>query len=380
MKKLFLVFAALLAITAGSTIWAVTPEASSNCDDCFVYTFVTGDTMWGLTGPQWRELLKYDYNSWLNSRITEKSPDDVFVLVKSGEKILVPKGFGIEETLGLNPPTPANPPISPVLGPENNDPSKAKTAAPTSFQWWMWIPFLLVLLMGAIVATGIIFGLLHRNPATAGPAIIPGGIPPGDTRAIEDHFTTVAWRRYLQIDPGADRSTTRIERVGPIEEGFLSGWGFVCFDNFRRLFMYLKRELAYRARFRFPNGTEEELFFIQRCANDAYRGTRYRGFRFEPRVHGASIPTPTPPTEEPARRQATALHLVDRENPDVEPTRIKVVGAEIDIPSGGIIDIDSRGNCVVTVCGVTFAVKARRPAQTRSMKPAAAATSDGGTQ
>ena len=373
MKKLFLVFAVLLAIVVAGNVNSTAQEPSFT--EYVVYTVKSGNTLWGLTGSQWEKVVQA--NPWLESRVERKSADLVIVRIYPGERILIPKGSGIEKTLRLDPPVMFTVSGSSGSSLADKRPDGSGSYTGGSSLWWVW----LLLGLGTIALAVAYFARrAFRNPATAGPAIIPGGIPPGDTRAIEDHFATVAWRRYLQIDPGADHSATRIERVSPIEEGFLSGWGFVLFDNFRRLFMYLKRELAYRARFRFPNGTEEELFFIQRCANDAYRGTRYRGFRFEPRVHGASIPTPTPPTEEPARRQATALHLVDRENPDVEPTRIKVVGAEIDIPSGGIIDIDSRGNCVVTVCGVTFAVKARRPAQTRSMKPAAAATSDGGTQ
>ncbi len=370
----------LLAIAAGSMLPATTPEASSNCNDCFIYTFVTGDTLWDLTGPQWRELLMYEYNSWLSSRITERSPDDVFALVKSGEKILVPRGFGIEEALKIEPPAPFTTtskvrPALPAYKSEGPDGSGAASAA-SSFLWWAWmIPFLLVLSMGAIFATGIFFGLLRRNPATAGPAIVEGGILPDETDAIESRFNQMAERRYGQIDPTANLNVTHPIRVGPIEEGTLSGWGWILFRDFLRRFMHMNREPAYRARFRFPNGTEEELFFLQRCGNDAI-DTRYLGFRFDPRVGATPIPPPAPPTEEP-RRQATAIHLVDPSQPETRPTRIVIVGsAEIEIPNGGVIEVNPNGTCNVTVGGMTFIARARRPTRPRRTKPAVATGTD----
>ena len=78
------------------------------------------------------------------------------------------------------------------------------------------------------------------------------------------------------------------------------------------------------------------------------------------------------------RRQAQAIHLVNRDHPEVEATRIVVGTAELMIPNGGVIVIDEKGNCHVTVDGVSFYTKVRRPASRRNAKPAA--TASGNTQ
>lgn len=118
---------------------------------------------------------------------------------------------------------------------------------------------------------------LRRRNRQFGNPIVPGGIRQDETQRIEERFLRIAERRYGEANPSADLSTERPTRISPIDSGFLNGHGRVQYRD-RTVERRLRNEPGYRARFRFPDGTEQELYFLQVCANDVMAGTRYHGF------------------------------------------------------------------------------------------------------
>ena len=206
--------------------------------------------------------------------------------------------------------------------------------------------------------------LSRQSAALAGPPVIPGGVA-GDQPAIETRFERIAERRYGERNPQADLSADRPERVGAIESGFLSGRGVVQYrDHSER--RRLNHEPAYRARFRFPDGTEEDLYFLQLCANDVrFYGTRYRGFQWESERMIAPAPAPqAAPAPAPAAAQTPAsgrasLHVVASVPPVM--TTVSVGDICVTIPEGSSVQIGRDGKISIAVAAACDVVVA--PAQ-----------------
>lgn len=330
------------------------------------YVVKAGDTVWNLSEVYLRDPKKYESVMELNPHLKdrlERRNSRVIVWIYPGDKVCGLKALGI---------APPSRPASTEIAESGKDP-KEPTPLPQSTKAegnlsspWLW---LLLFLIAAVI--GFLFWrLIMRDPATSGVPIVQGGITPDQPNAVENRFARMAERRYAAMDPNANLSVARPVRIGPIEEGTLTGYGRVTYGDNRTEMRRLNREPAYRALFRFPNGTEEMLFFLQACANDVtYLGARYHGFTFTPGRQVAPIPQP-------------------------EPLRVVAVGGQeredrIQFTFNGIVVSMSRGMNVrmehgvahLTVSGPTEITlrretAAKRPRQTQ----AAPATAAGGPQ
>lgn len=114
---------------------------------------------------------------------------------------------------------------------------------------------------------------LNQDPATSGPAIIEGGVPPTRAEEVARRMTEVAESHQLRLTPGM---THRPVPVGDLVHGRITSREPVAIayrDGTRP--RYLNNERGYRQTFRFtlPTGNteEQETYFLERCGNDVIR-------------------------------------------------------------------------------------------------------------
>lgn len=185
-----------------------------------------------------------------------------------------------------------------VSAPEGTTAGSEPRNEPVRSLWWFQtgIPFgITVLALLCLLVLLLMLYLHNRRNRRVGEPVFPGGIAVDEPQRIEERFNRIAERRYGEANPSADLAVERPQRVSPIESGFLNGHGRVQYRD-RSVDRRLENEPAYRARFRFPDGTEQDLFFLQVCANDVHAGTRYHGFRFS--ASRVIIPAPTAPVQQ----------------------------------------------------------------------------------
>lgn len=213
------------------------------------------------------------------------------------------------------------------------------------------IPLWFLVLVG-ILALALVYivyrsGFFYRNPATAGTPMVKGGIAASQTATIEDRFERIAERHYGERNPAADLSVERPQRISEILRGFLSGSGEVQYRD-RTERRRLNHEPAYSARFRFPDGGEETLYFLEACANDVvFRGARYNGFSWElERVIAPLVPAPEP-VPATVVSVPTPLRVVKSE--PVVLTTVTVGNIRMTVPEGSSVRLAQDGAIVIAV-------------------------------
>ena len=350
------------------------------------YTVQPSDTLWDLSATYHKDPLKWaevlGANPFLKEkgRVVNHSDGRVIVLIRPGEELAGLNRIGVKaEMVPFSSLWPAPTTVPPSASAPTAATERAESVivnlgagtatvdvGPVLFYWTpvLGIPLWFLALVAAIVLAllWVLYrdGLLSRSRQSAGlagPPIVQGGISTSQPDAIENRFERIAERHYGERNPSADLSADRPERIGAIESGFLSGRGTVQYRDHgesRRL----NHEPAYRARFRFPDGTEEDLYFLQLCANDVRFGTRYRGFRWETERIVVPLPTATPATV-PAPATAstpTPLRVVKPTEP-AKLTTVSVGGTEVTLPEGSSVRLETDGRIVVsiaTACEMTI--------------------------
>ena len=339
------------------------------------YKVQAGDTLWDLSSAYHGDPLKWAEVLGANPFLKEKGrvvnhPDGrVIVLIRPGEELAGLNQIGVKaEMIPFNNLWPAFVPVPQPASAESVviDMTGKAGGVPFYQVLVLGMPLWAVVLWVVALAPAIIYtmrkdGLLFtRNPATAGPPIIPGGIATSQSQTIEERFERIAERHYGDRNPSADLSVDRPERISTIESGFLSGDGDVRYGDQREIRRRLNHEPAYRARFRFADGTEEDLYFLQLCANDVrFYGTRYRGFRWETErvVVPVSAPVPAEPVASGLPVVRTPLRAVASSTPLVMTT-VAVGDIRVTIPEGSSVQIGRDGKitiAVATACDVVIA-------------------------
>lgn len=312
MKKiLLLAFAMVLLVFSGKS-WGQTAFPTLGFDAGQVgdvYIVQPGDNLWDLEeffqgNPQkWRRLL--DLNPYLKKpgRVVNRNGKTI-VIIKPDEELR-----GLQE-LGI---LPTRVPIQNL---------RLQRTASSDFWFWVAVALLVIAVLFAL-HLGFLRGR-RRDPVTSGEPVVPGGILPGESERVRNHFDAIANRRFASSVP----NTPRPVRIGPIESGFLSGNGVVRYRDGNEQHHQLNRQPAFRARFRLPNGAEETLFFLQGCANDVtFSETRYVGFVWETEEQIVPAPAPVPVQPE---RVVPLRAVID----STVATKFTVDGIEIIAPAG----------------------------------------------
>ncbi len=342
MKKLILFLLASLLATA----WCFPTVSVAKT----VYIKKDGETLGhiavGCDHPvtDWRMLRSF--NSQLPKPV-EIRPGVWDVLVHNGDPVDVPDGwdcrkldpeFASEEKIpAISEPAPSS------EGTEKsviikNDPTPKKEDGRSL--WWLrnlannnlfWI--ILIIFVIALITLAIlkIADVIRARRQRRLQPIIPRGNSPGESERIEARFNRIAERHYGETNPYLI-SEKRPVRIGPIEHGYMNGRGRVEYRD-QTVERRLENEPAYRARFRFPDGTEQELFFLQACGNDVYAGTRYSGFTFTadrviltapaPVVKTAKTTTATASEEKSAGEAPSTTPETITEEPQMAPDAVE---------------------------------------------------------
>src|SRR3989344_1429151 len=313
---------ALSAVTAAAqTINRITPLTATNCKAIYngtVYTVQHGDVLYQKYGPKWNMLLST--NPGLQARVSGKCKDTIAWLYDSrGDVLCVPAGMAVNEFITNEAATPPPPETHVVKAAEEKKPeSTTATASASRYDNYLW--FSLLLLLGAVTFIALWFlrdyiarrhdaamarereenarehwgRELEQNPVTSGPPIVVGGITPTETERLTNHFQDQAVAQDIRATPGAEAATVRqnIRRIGPVEEGMISGEGMVGYADRARPRRINPPQPGYRARFHFPDGSEPELMSLQGCMNPVFYGGGLSGFTFTARAVAGPAPEP----------------------------------------------------------------------------------------
>ncbi len=279
-----------------------------------VYTVQPGDNAWELAGKYYRDKTKWtrivDMNPKLREpgRVIEKDADHIVLVLGVGETLV-----GLEQ-LGIEPPKAMQ--IDELM-PKPAPPTQV-VVTEAGWPWWAVALLMLALVIGmAWSLTKILRRFenrkreqeLRRDPITSGTPFVPGGIPATDRGRLTNFFDQQAVNTYATRHPDVERSSIRPTRIGPIEQGTITGEGLVGYLGGEFRPRRIEQPLnAYRARYRFADGTEEDLITLQGCMNPvAYGGDTYRGFTFTSATQAVPTPEPERPAPAPAPHPAIAV-------------------------------------------------------------------------
>ena len=292
-----------------------------------VYVVQPGDNLWKLAGSHlddvrlWEQI--YKDNPFLREsgrRFQKKGI--VYVLIRPGEKLVGLEKIGIMAE------------IAPISQLELPQPAPVVYHVPTTPRW-VWWPLGLALLL--LIAAYLIYRMLTRDPETAGPSVVPGGVNPEDAASQLQQMAARQNQERTGVTIPAQQFTVLRQTAGRI-------WGVmnVRYADSRSVPRQLHGERAYEAIVRFPNGNEETIYMLQACGNDLRYGgiSRYLPgpeFRFEadqPAVPVAPVAEPTPapaPVEQtsaPAPQEEGAITFEFKRASNGQPAMVRLKGIE----------------------------------------------------
>ncbi len=259
------------------------------------YVVKSGDNLWELAElrfsdpEEWRWLVSQNAFLQEPGRQFTRSDGTFVVLIRPGETIR-----GLEE-VGITPSSVST--VNPQRAGETV--VVAKSFKEKLSDWlgdkWGW----LLLLFGV----GLLFWFLRelgKDPVRSGPPQVTGGV---NDQTVRDQFERRGSSRGFTLIPGS------------IVRGRGHGRMMVSYHGGTERPRNLNGETVYRARARFEDGREEDIYMLQGCGNDVrYGGAAYRlldNFRF---VEDETVaePSPEPVMEEAAAPQtATAEPSAD---------------------------------------------------------------------
>jgi len=311
------ILVACLLLGVSIPCMAASPDNAVQLDG--KYTVQPDDTLWELAGTHrsdhetWREV--YELNPFLKEqgRRFKKQDGTIVVIVKPGEQLVGLQKFGImpdpipyEKLVLSEQPTKAL--KTAKSAPENMDTTWDAIDVVQACILAFGIP-LVLLLLGMAIRAHVRRRRqkrqreieLNQDPVTSRPPMVPGGIPATETKRLNEYFDQRAIDAFQRRYPGSeqDRNAIRVERISPIQSGRVHGEGSVGYADTARPRRIPEPIPAYRARFRLPDGTEEEIVCLQACMNPVFWGEGLRGFHFIPDGNPDVVPAPEPPTPGP---------------------------------------------------------------------------------
>ena len=375
-KRLLILMLAVVALSAITAQAQTTP----NLTDTDTYTVQKDDTLYQLASiyksdpMKWREVL--GANPFLKEpgRIFERDGKTI-VVIRPGETLSGLTTLGIEaEVLPID--KLKLPETAAVIESKGNEPASSSEA----------YNFLMALLLATAVlmAAYLVIRKLNRdnqtrvareaaeheheltqNPVTSGPPIIAGGVRTNEPVRLSQALEAAAITDYVRLNPNVNRNDVRVERIGPVEEGMISGSGMVGYADRARPRTINPALPGYRARFRFPDGREDNLMSLQGCMNPVYFGEGMSGFTFTPGRTVVETPAPVQPGPQALPHPAMAIARI-RAAAEGEGASTMLIGGEIvTIARGAHFDLDSTPGSVKVTGGAfetTFRLKPVRKA------------------
>ena len=315
MKRFMLIPALALALAVPSSAQVFTQPSVTAVSE---YVVKPGDNLWRLAElrlnnpEEWRWIL--DQNPFLKQagRQFTKNDGTFVVVIKSGETLKGLREVGVMPSIANSITVPPSNTVASVV----EKTFQEKVSDFISDWWW-----LLLLLAGA----GFIIWLLTqlgRDPVRSGPPQVTGGVS-------DDTVREQLARR------GNQRNFTLI--AGTITRGRGYGRMMVSYHGGTELPRNLTGETVYRARARYHDGREEDVYMLQGCGNDVtYGGALYRllnNFRFEPEVEGLGEPAAPAPEPEVAAPLAPILEPAPDE-PSSDEAELKIELKPAETPDG----------------------------------------------
>ncbi len=332
MKRLFvcLIIGLLLATPAVQIGFGQAPAAQNQSGD---YVVQDGDNLWELSNIKlsdptlWKQVVKENPILSQPGRTFTNAAGKIIVLLHPGEVL-----HGLDK-LGI---LPTAVPIDQL---KSSAPPQVTVVTQTPL--WAYFPLgiLLLLILAAVVGYLVLRRILRKDPVNSGQPVIPGGV---NNESAGHAFQMAAHREY-QASTGYNapiQDFTVLEQVA----GRIFGNMNVRYQGGRTSPRTLNGERAYRARVRFPNGTEETLYMLQACGNDLRFGgvSRYMpgpAFRFEPDAPAQTATStdnnsaPAPAPAQPAAVPPTAeLKTEATSSPESEKSASE--------PEDGVISIE----------------------------------------
>lgn len=351
------------------------------------YTVQKGDTLYALSGTylqdpeKFRDLIEQNPQLAEPGRQWTDKQGRFIVLLKPGEKLNV-EGLGVvPEPLPISSLRVEQTQVQSVQTLNRFDRTMNYLVEPTN---QFALPWLLIFLVSVLILS-VLWMFMHSvkysqpTMRRSGPPVREGGIEPTAGREVHDRFNEIA-RDYQRHDLGV-QSGPMPTIVGPIETGFLHGPGLVGYDRQQVAEMqprFFRNEPAYRATFRFtnPDGTtrDEQLFFLQGCANDVrFMHRRYLNFSFTAERQ-VEVPAPQPEpqpavAEQPVRPQ---FGIIDGNRG--EQTTLVIGDHEMLIPVNARITIGEKGGAGVDLGdGIVLEIKRNKVKKVKTARPEVAA-------
>lgn len=360
LASLALVVAFALGMFVPSIINAQSPvPVMPRCPDgSYAYIVPQSQSAWRLLGgPAWRvgwnRLIKV--NPDLADRpIDERSPDDVFVLLREGEPIC-----GLDES-GL---TIGPEPIREAEVRESTGTAHAVAVDPPGFleasgfdhtpPWWGWFALLLFLALVTVIMIGLYWRAERRkreeekairhHPASLGPPMVAGGIEYFTVDTIADLMD----RRFKsKVLP-----TRRVE--GPNRVRIGGRWSFYFGDFIFRHGICSCRvvDRAFRAVYEWGDGGRFESFVMVDSGNTARTNDMLGGYWTPDPL---PEPTPAPVVEAPPRpvfglpeaREIAEIEGITERECRLHITMMRHLGADITLPKEVAQEVSLAENAV----------------------------------
>lgn len=257
----------------------------------------SGDNLWDLSMVKWGNNEWYRFmslNPFLNNPGRVKyEGGKIIVLIYPGEKL---------DFSGIN-----NVPVPTRLKETVVTVTEKDKGEILGLVWWKWLIFLFLayVLTKALLDDARAYGNKNKkpeDPVNAGPRIWPNGVTPENSQA-----------RFEEIARSRGYSNYRIENK---RRGVLNGKGRVYFADGTSKIFTLKNQSAYYGEIVKEDGTRESVHYLEGCANDVRRGTRYKGFTFTPDTEQPAAMTQQPVID--LRKQTTDQPVTKETQPEAK--------------------------------------------------------------
>lgn len=379
LKKLFVSILLILGFV-GALMAQTSQENSVNYIELVgprPYNIVHGDTLWDLNPDQWHQVQAANPKLQATGRISTTKSGLYRIGLVDNEEIFIPEGVTVRIKT-------AKPIVSSSKKDGSGEAPKTgsssavgSTEQTTSGFPWRWTIIVLWIVAGVgyllyhirrgrqeiarhheqnsrIAEAEKRERLLRRTPSEVGPPMVQGGIPQTGGARIENFFTQQAAARFTDLNPNY-RGTEVPVQIGPIVHGTMQDEGETRDLNgdWHELRIDAPGRPGYQARFRYPDGTEENMQAFQECMNIVRAGRGMRGFVFTP-AGVVEVPPPAAPAPQPAPHPAMRAQAIRAAAMEEGLPTITIGDSVLTLERGFHITLDPNTGKVERISGNAF--------------------------